>query len=60
MSAATLDRLLTPQEAAEVLSVSPRLVSDMARRGELPAVRVGRYVRFRPEDLAQWIEANVR
>jgi excisionase family DNA binding protein len=54
------DRLLRPEEAADLLGVSPRLVSDMARRGDLPHVRVGRFPRFRRQDLDEWIEANLR
>ncbi|MBV9465591.1 MAG: helix-turn-helix domain-containing protein, partial [Solirubrobacterales bacterium] len=42
---------------AEVLGVRASLVYALARRGELPTVRIGeRYVRFRSETLVEWIE----
>jgi excisionase family DNA binding protein len=50
-------RLLGAAEVAEVLGVRETFVYELARRGELPAVRIGeRYVRFRPEALWAWIE----
>jgi excisionase family DNA binding protein len=54
------DRLLRPEEVAELLSVSRRQVADMARAGELRYVPVGRFVRFRRKDVDEWIEENVR
>jgi excisionase family DNA binding protein len=44
--------LLTVQHAAEFLSVTPRTVRRMIDDGRLPAVRLGRMVRIRPEVLA--------
>lgn len=58
MSTPALDRLLTPDEAATILSISKRQVEDMARRGELPHIKVGKYTRFRRERLDAWIEEN--
>ncbi|MBV9836826.1 MAG: helix-turn-helix domain-containing protein [Solirubrobacterales bacterium] len=50
-------RLLGVDEVAEVLGVRASLVYALARRGELPTVRIGeRYVRFRSETLVEWIE----
>lgn len=52
-------RLLEAGEVAELLGVPPTFVYALARRGELPVVRVGeRYVRFRAEALEQWIAAQ--
>jgi excisionase family DNA binding protein len=49
-------RLLEADEVAELLGVPRTFVYALARRGELPTVRVGeRYVRFRAEALAEWI-----
>jgi excisionase family DNA binding protein len=50
------DRLLNSAEAAILLNVSKRLVEELARRGELPHVRIGRFIRFRRETLNRWIE----
>lgn len=38
--------LLTPKEAAYVLSVSPSQIYGMLQRGDLPCVRIGRSVRL--------------
>jgi len=46
--------LWLPDEAAEFLRVPRSHVMELARRGCLPLVRVGRFVRFRKEDLEAW------
>jgi excisionase family DNA binding protein len=49
-------RLLTADEVAVVLGVPRTFVYSLARRGELPTVRIGeRYVRFRALALDRWI-----
>lgn len=40
------DEVLTTQEAAALLKLHPDTVGDLARRGELPAVKLGRDWRF--------------
>jgi len=47
-------RLLTPDEVAERWSVGKSQVWRLVREGQLPAVRIGRYVRFRVADLEAW------
>jgi excisionase family DNA binding protein len=49
------ERLLTPEEAAERLGLSPVTVGHMLRRGELPGVKVGRLWRFREAALDEYI-----
>ena len=39
-------RLLTAKEVAQMLSVRPARVHELAREGLLPCVRLGRQVRF--------------
>ncbi len=51
-------RYLTGQEVAAYLSVSRPHVYALARDKKLRAVRIGRSVRFRSEDLIAFIEAN--
>jgi excisionase family DNA binding protein len=48
--------LLTLDEAAGVLSLSPRTLSRLLRDGEIPTVRIGRLVRVRTSDLHSWVE----
>ena len=53
------DTLLTAAEVAEQLRVSTMTVYRLIRRGELPAVRVGRNYRVREGDLEAFLEAQV-
>jgi excisionase family DNA binding protein len=50
-------RLLEAEDVADLLGVNATFVYALVRRGDLPAVRIGeRYVRFRAQTLARWIE----
>ena len=52
-------RLLSAEDVAELLGVPRTFVYALARRGDIPVVRVGeRYVRFRSEALERWIVAQ--
>jgi excisionase family DNA binding protein len=53
--AASETRFLTPAEVAARLRVSPAVVLRLVRRGELPAVRVGRVWRVDEEEFRRWI-----
>jgi len=48
--------LLTREQVARELGVSPRTVARLVERGELTYVRIGRLARFRPADLAAFVE----
>lgn len=43
----SFEPLIDNQAAAELLKIHPKTLQRMARRGEIPAVRIGRYWRFR-------------
>ncbi|HLW47311.1 MAG TPA: helix-turn-helix domain-containing protein [bacterium] len=45
---------LTPQEVAAQLRVSPGVVLRLLRRGDLPAVRVGRAWRVDEDEFRRW------
>lgn len=48
--------LMSEVEAAQFLGgLHPKTVQRMARRGELPAYRIGRYWRFRASELCAWL-----
>ena len=49
------DRLLDMAEVAKALGVVEGQARDMGRRGELPIVMVGRYVRVRASSLREWM-----
>jgi excisionase family DNA binding protein len=58
VSAQTPERLLTPREVAEILAVSVAWVLDHSsrRRPHLPAIRLGKAVRFRRSDVEEFIQ----
>jgi excisionase family DNA binding protein len=51
--------LMSDAEAAKFLGgLHPKTVQRMARRGKLPAYRIGRYWRFRASELDQWLRVQ--
>jgi excisionase family DNA binding protein len=50
--------LLTASRAAEHLDVTPARPYELARTGTLPAIRIGRQIRFSPETLEEWIDGG--
>ncbi|MDP9388179.1 MAG: helix-turn-helix domain-containing protein [Actinomycetota bacterium] len=51
--------LLSLEDAADVLNVSPSTVKRLVRAGELPAVKVARTTRVRRSDLDAYVAALV-
>ena len=51
-------RLLTPDEAAQFLSVSQRTVKRLVAEGHLRAYKIRRSMRFKLEDLSAYVEQN--
>ena len=51
-------RLLRIAEVADVLRVSTARAYELARKGVIPAVRLGRQVRVDSERLEKWIESG--
>ena len=50
--------LITVRDVADRLGVAPSTVLRWVRRGELQAIRLpGGRLRFRPEELEQWLDA---
>lgn len=49
--------LLSTEQVAQALAVSPRFVKNLIYSGELPSCRVGRLRRIYIGDLCAWIEA---
>jgi len=57
-----MEKLLSVEDVAEILNVSIAWVYDHAdrKRPVIPSVRLGKAVRFRPEDVQTFIEAMIR
>lgn len=52
-------RLLSVKDLADVLQVPVTTVYEWRYRGEGPeAIRVGKYVRFDPDDVARWVASR--
>jgi excisionase family DNA binding protein len=49
------ERLMTADEVAAVLQVARGWVYAATRRNEIPHVRLGRYVRYRPSAIEAWM-----
>ena len=48
--------LLNAREVAELLGVEQSWVRRATQRGEIPYLRLGRYLRFRQESIREWVE----
>jgi excisionase family DNA binding protein len=57
-----MEKLLTVEDVAQILSVSTAWVYDHAdrKRPRIPCVRLGKAVRFRPEDVQKFIDEMTR
>jgi excisionase family DNA binding protein len=53
-----MDKLLTWDEAAERLGTTPRHVRRLVFERRIAYRKLGRYVRFHPDDLEEYIAAN--
>jgi DNA binding domain, excisionase family len=56
-----LEQLLTPSEAAELLSVPVSWIYQHARpksKDRLPYIKVGTYTRFRESELRAWLDRH--
>lgn len=49
------DRLLTAAEVADLLAVPESWVREHTRRGNLPHLQLGRYVRYRRTAVVAWV-----
>ena len=52
-------KLLRMKDVAQMLGISKSYAYELTRRGQLPAVRLGRSVRVRPDDLMRFISDNL-
>jgi excisionase family DNA binding protein len=50
------DELLTAEEVAALLRVTPEWVYAETRRHRIPHIRLGRYVRYRTEAIFLWMD----
>ena len=51
-----MSELMTVDELAEYLSVTPDTIYRKVRTGEIPSIRVGRLLRFPKKTIENWLE----
>jgi len=56
MDAAYRADLLTPEAVAALADLRPAKITELARRGEIPARRIGATWRFVPAEVARWLD----
>jgi predicted DNA-binding transcriptional regulator AlpA len=57
----SIDRLLRPKEAAQVLAVSVSWLAKSRMRGDGPPfIRIGRSIRYREAELLHWMRSRQR
>ena len=53
------EKVLNTDEAAALLQIHPKTLQRMARRGIVPAFRIGDLWRFRASLLDQWLRSDL-
>jgi excisionase family DNA binding protein len=51
----SFEPLIDNDQAADLLKVHPKVLQRMARRGEVPAHKIGKFWRFRGSELDAWL-----
>jgi excisionase family DNA binding protein len=50
-----MNALLTPQELAEMLQLNSATVTRKAKKGEIPAIKIGKQFRFDKDQIDKWL-----
>jgi len=54
-----VEKLLSTKEVADAIGIASETVRHWRQTGRGPTVvRVGRYVRYRPEDVESWLDSQ--
>jgi excisionase family DNA binding protein len=48
--------LMSAEEVAEMLGMGQHWVYEQARRGRIPVIKLGRYMRFRRASIERWLD----
>jgi excisionase family DNA binding protein len=54
-----IEKLLNSDQTGEILGICPKVVERMAKRGEIPGFKVGRFWRFKLSALEKWIDTKL-
>lgn len=53
-------RLIYAEDVAEKIGMTPQWVYDQSRRGLIPHVKLGRFYRYRPSSIDDWLRSIER
>ncbi len=53
------EQLLSSEEAAALLKIHPKTLQKLARKGDVPGVRIGKMWAFRASALNRWLESKL-
>ena len=59
-TANSIEALLSTREASEILKIHPKVLERMAKRGDVPALKVGKFWRYRASALDAWIDSRLK
>ena len=52
------DRLIDVRELSRILNVPVSWLYERTRKGAIPSIRVGKYVRFNPQEVLAFLRSN--
>lgn len=55
-----MNKLLTPQEVADLLSVQKSTIYQWTHQGFIPHVKLGKFVRFKEDKVMEWLERKAQ
>ena len=55
-----METIYTIPEVAKYLKLSKSKVYDLAKKGRLPIIKIGKNVRIRESDLMKWLDEKTR
>ena len=55
-----IEPLLGSNQVGEILGLHPKVVERMAKRGEIPGFKVGKFWRYRASALDAWITSRLQ
>jgi len=55
-----MEKLLTLREVSEKLQISENTLYKLARKGEIPGIKIGNQWRFKVQDIEKWLEEQKR
>jgi excisionase family DNA binding protein len=58
--ASCFEKLLGQEHTAELLGIHPETLRRMTIRGEIPALRVGRFWKYRASSLEAWVRSRLK